>query len=336
MKKLLPFLMILIILVQSCDTPGIKIIGNQIIYKNKPVKMWGMRVASASQNDEFTSQLIASLNDYKQSGIRSISVFLQGSSGGFSDPFTADGKSIDKGHLDRFVKIIRECEKLDIIVIAGIFYQRSMTDKSRKLKDRQSVINAVRFVTEKLKPYNNVIINIANEQNSYLYQECSIYNFNDPENIIALCSVVHSTDPKRIAGGGGYNDESNNAIGKSPDVDVLLFDTYSRDVDEGKDSGWKYDYFRSQGVPDKPMINVEIFGGWTQKFIPPGVYPDEGKQIHIREIEAAKKRIGLSVHFHSNPWFQGPSIGEKARFDLGGMGTIEDPGVRWWTSELKK
>ena len=99
-------------------------------------------------------------------------------------------------------------------------------------------------------------------------------------------------DPKRITGGGGYNDESNIAIGKSPEVDVLLFDTYSKDIEEGKDSGWKYDYFRQKEVPDKPMINVEIFGGWTQKFVPPGVYPDEGKQIHIREIEEAKKEAG--------------------------------------------
>lgn len=338
MKKLFPFLLILTIFFHSCYTPDIEIMGNQIIYKNKPVEMWGVRVASASQNDEYTSQLIASLDDYKKSGIRSISVFLQGSSGGFSDPFTADGKSIDKGHWNRFVKIIRECEKRDMVVIAGIFYQRSMTDKenSRTLSDKQSVITAVQLVTEKLKPYSNVIINIANEQNSSLYKECSIYNFNEPENIIALCREVHSIDPKRITGGGGYNDESNIAIGKSPEVDVLLFDTYSRDIEEDEDSGWKYDYFRRQGVPDKPMINVEIFGGWTQKFVPQGVYPDEGKQIHIREIIEAKKRPGLYVHFHSNTWFQGPSIGEKARFDLGGMGTAEDPGVRWWTVATKK
>ena len=125
-------------------------------------------------------------------------------------------------------------------------------------------------------------------------------------------------------------------IGKSSDADVLLFDTYSADIEKGEHSGWKYDYFRSQGVPDKPMVNVEIFGGWTAKFIPPGVYTDEGKQLHLKEIIEAKKRTGLSVHFHSNPWFQGPSIGEQARFNLGGMGTADDPGVRWWVVEIKK
>ena len=333
------FLFLLIIaVIQGCTgNRTLEVSGNQILFDGKPFKSWGVRLASASQDDECTTLLRSSLDDYKESGINTISVYFQGSNGNYSDPFSSDGKSIDQGHLDRMVNIIKECEKRDMAVIVGIFYQRVMAnmDSTRRLSDKEAVVNAVRLVTEKLKPYRNVIINIANEQNSSVYNGCTFYNFNDPDNIIALCREVHAVDPKRLTGGGGYKDEWNIAIGKSPEADILLFDTWGKDIEEDKDSGWKYDYFREQGVPDKPMINVEIFGGWTQKFVPPGVYPEDGQQIHIREIHAAKKRPGLSVHFHSNPWFQGPSIGEMRRFNIGGIGTAEDPGIRWWVNAIK-
>jgi hypothetical protein len=98
----------------------LEINGNQFLYDKKPFDMWGMRVASASQNDEYTALLLSSLDDYKKSGINTISVFLQGSSGGFSDPFSPDGKQIDEDHLNRIIKIIRTCQKQEMVVVVGI------------------------------------------------------------------------------------------------------------------------------------------------------------------------------------------------------------------------
>jgi len=155
---------------------------------------------------------------------------------------------IDQEHLDRMIRIIEACQSRDMVVIAGIFYQRTMgnLNGSRRIADRDAVVNAVRLVAEKLKPFRNVIINIANEQNSGGYKEFTSFDFSDPENIISLCREVHLIDPGRITGGGGYNDQSNIVIGKSGDADVLLFDTYSRDIEKGEHSGWKYDYFRGR------------------------------------------------------------------------------------------
>ena len=100
---------------------------------------------------------------------------------------------------------------------------------------------------------------------------------------------------------------------------------------------WKwlhYDYFLKQGVLDKPIVNVELFGGWTRKFMPQGVYSDEGKEVHYKEIEAAKKRPGLYIHLHSNPWFQGMAQDLPNRFELGGDGTIVNPGVRLYFDSI--
>jgi hypothetical protein len=313
----------------------LKVNGQFFTLSEKPFDMWGVRVASASQTKEYTRSLIKNLDDYKSVGINTISVFVQGSSGGYSDPFTENGKTIDKKHLKRLKQIIKACSKKEMVVIVGIFYQRTVRDPEiGNLKSEEAIRNAVRTVTKGLKPFKNIIINIANEQNSGYYKSFEPFNFNDPQNIISLCNEVKQTDPDRIVGGGGYQDDSNAIIGKSEFVDVLLFDTFSGDIEKKHDSGWHYKYFKTEGVPEKPIVNVEIFGGWTGQFTPQGVYPGEAKKIHWNEIEAAKKQPGLFVHFHSNTWFQGAGQDFDNRFDLGGMGTPDDPGVRWYFQKI--
>ena len=321
----------------SVSAQVLEISSEFFLLDGKPFDMWGVRMASASQSEANTADLISNLDDYKSTGINSISVFVQGSSGGYTDPFGANGASIEKAHWERMTRIIRECAKRDMVVIVGIFYQRTMKDTEIcNLKSEEDIRNAVRLVTTKLKPYPNVIINIANEQNSGYYKSYKAFAFNDPGNIISLCEEVRKTDPRRIVGGGGYHDSMNVVIGKSKHVDVLLFDTYSVDIENGHHSGWHYDHFKSEGVPDKPIVNVEIFGGWTGQFIPQGVYTPEGKAIHYMEVKSAKKRPGLYVHLHSNPWYQAVAQGWNNRFDLGGDGTPSDPGVRWYFNAITR
>ena len=79
-------------------------------------------------------------------------------------------------------------------------------------------------------------------------------------------------------------------IGKAPEVDALLFDTAGPDPD----SGDLYDRFVAAGVGGKPIVNVELFGGWTGRF-ERGVFPEEVRRAYLREVEAAAARTGLSV-----------------------------------------
>lgn len=317
-------------------TQNLTLQGAAFYLDGQPFDMWGVRVASASQQEEYTRSLIANLDDYKAAGINTISVYIQGSSGGYADPFNEKGNRIDPGHLDRLTRIVEACAGRDMVVIAGIFYQRTLRDeKLRRINSKKAVYRAVRTTARALRSYDNVIINIANEQNSGYYKGFEPFDFNRAENIIDLCRVVKKTHPDRLVGGGGYNDSLNIVIGKSPIVDVLLFDTFSGDIEEGQHSGWHYDHFRAQDVPDKPLVNVEIFGGWTKKFMPPGVYPPEGKEIHWQEVQEAKNRPGLYVHLHANPWFQAADQGLENRFDLGGQGTPDDPGVRWFFDRIR-
>ena len=306
--------------------------GDRFYQDGNPVKLWGIRVASGTATAEATDRLVAELYRYKTNGVTAITVFYQGSSGGAQDPFSPDGQQIRPEHQVRMERILRECDRRGLVVLVGIFYQNAPFG----LKDAAAVEQAVRTVTKVLRPFRNLVLNIANEQNSGGWSDtAAIFDFRDPQRILDLCRVVRSEDPERLVGGGGYDHGKNEIIGRSPAVDALLFDTVGPDRDP--DSGKLYDRFVAAGVTGKPIVNVEIFGGWTKQFVPPGVYPEAAKQAHFRNVDAAASRLGLSVFLHSNPWFQGPSLGgHPLRFDLGGAGTAGDPGVRWYFDYVKK
>ena len=311
----------------------IKVDGKYFTLNGQPFKMWGVRVASAAVTESATSEFIAQLDEYKSYGINSFSVFLQGSSGITVDPFNSTGTTIDQGVFDRTVRIIQECDKRGMVVVLGIFYQNV---KQPTLKDWNSCRSAVRLVTENFKPYRNVIINIANEQNSEQHLDKAWAKVNQVEGMIELAKIVRKIDPERIVGGGGFAYVNNLLLTRSSDIDVLLFDTFfATDNSEH----W-YDYLTG-GKIEKPIVNVEMLGYSTMFCKPQGVfepnkYYADGKKEFTDEIDRALRNPGLNVFFHSTLWYQGLSKGLPQHYDLGGMGTKEDPGVRWYFEYLKE
>jgi hypothetical protein len=307
----------------------LSIAGERWLMNGLPFKPWGIRVASAVNDAESTQQLLAQLDDYRAQGLNSLAVFYQGSSGGYSNPFSPDGKTIDAAVQSRMVEIIRAAEARQMMVIVGIFYARSPFP----FRDREAVRHVLRTVTESLRPYSNIVINIANEHNNPRFAPTAdICDFRETNVIIELCRLVKELHPQRLVGGGGYDHTKNEIIGRSPYVDVLLFDTFGA----SPDSGALCDRFQAAGVTNKPIVNVEIFGAWTLKFLPPGVFSDEVKAAHFGEIEAAARRPALSVFLHNSPWVQGPDQKFPRRYDLGGDGTAASPGLRWYFQRIQK
>ncbi|MBW3625136.1 MAG: hypothetical protein KY468_17200, partial [Armatimonadetes bacterium] len=284
---------------------------------------------SASQTQALTDHLIVQLDDYMAHGVNTVSVYYMGSSGGYSDPFSPDGRRIDPAHRKRMERILRECDRRGMAVIVGIFYQRC---ERPRLRDWDASREAVRTVTRALKPYRNVIINIANEQNSERYERLPWSRVREVPELIELCRLVKSLDPDRLVGAGGYDHANNEIIGRAKEFDALLFDTAGPEPRSGE----LYRRFRAAGVKGKPMVNVETFGAWTKRFLPPGVFPEPARRAYLNEVEDVARHEGLYVHFHNNPWCQGVDIGEENRYDLGGRGTTDDPGIRWYFEAVKQ
>jgi hypothetical protein len=300
--------------------------GDRFVLGGKLFDVWGVRVGSASQSEELKDALIRHLDEYLAHGVNTVTVFYQGTSGESSNPFSADGRAIDPAHQQRMEEIIRACDQRGMPIIVGIFYWG--IHKTGAFADRDVLTATIATVTRALKPFRNVILNIANEQSMRDYGP----HLTDPQRIIDYCRLVHEIDPKRVVGAGGFDRRNNIAIGKSPDVDVLLFD-YNNITEP---VAVHYDHYVAAGVTGKPIVDVELFGGYTKKILPPGVFPEDFKQEHYRNLTGKLSRPGLSVFFHNNPWIQGKSIGALNRFDLGGMGTTDDPGIRWYFEQVRR
>lgn len=303
---------------------------DRLLLAGQPVKLWGVRTASAAQNADATRHLLAQLDDYQRHGINSVAVFYQGSSGGYSNPFSADGTALDPAHHARMREIIEVCDRRGMIVIVGIFYQRSEFFRTSAAWE-----NAVRTATRVLRPHRNVIINLANEQNSSLYKDSNaIFDLGDPAKLIALCDLVHAEDPKRLVGAGGYDHTKNIALGRARSVDVLLFDTNGPE-----DSAALFDRFVAAGVTGKPIVNVEQFGAYSAKAdFPktPGVFTAANRALFLREIEAARTRPAFHTFFFDVRWLQGTGHGYTTnRYDFGGDGTEASPGWRWYAEAVR-
>ncbi len=305
--------------------------GGRLLLDGKPVKLWGVRTASASQSADNTAHLLAQLDEYRRHGLNSVTVFYQGSSGGYSNPFSANGTQLDPAHHARMVEIIEACDRRGMVVIVGIFYQRS--DFFRTAAGWE---NAVRTTTRALRPYRNVILNIANEQNSGLYKDSNgIFDIGDPAALIRLCDLVHAEDKRRLVGAGGYDHTKNIALGVSPSVDLLLFDTNGPE-----DSGALYDRFVAAGVKDKPILNVEQFGAYSAKRpdFPDvaGVFTAKNKALFFREIAAVHSRPFFHTFFFDARWLQGTGHGHATnRYDFGGDGPEASPGWRWYAEAVR-
>lgn len=310
----------------AAPNPELTIEGDRFLLDGEPFDMWGSRVGSATQNDSLTQHLIDQLDEYLAHGVNTLSTYYMGTRGRNSDPFAPDGTSVDPEHQRRTERIIEEAAARGMVVVVGIFYQHAPFG----LRDAEAVRNAVRTVTESLRPYSNIIINIANEQNSPGWRDTEeIFDFRDPERIIELARLVKEVDADRLVGGGGYEHPKNIVIGRSPDIDALLFDQLGPDPDSGE----LYDHFVANGVTGKPIVNVELFGGWTGRF-ERGIFPDSLKRTYLIEVEAAAARPGLYVFFHNNPWHQ--SQDQPIRYDLAGYGTRGDPGIRWYFEAVRE
>ena len=302
-------------------TLAIAVGGRTFTLDGKPFDMWGIRTASASQRSELTDHLLAQLDEYRAHGVNTVDVFYMGSSGAYCDPFSPDGTTIARSHQERMERIISACDQRGMVVVVGIFYQRS---DAPQLRSWDASKRAVRAVTEALQRFGNVIINVANEQNHPTYAGLPWGRVLEPDQVLALCRIVKEADPKRLVGAGGYDHKNNEILGRSPRTDVLLFDTAG-----GESSVELFRRFRAAGV-EKPMVNVEMFGGWTNQFLPQGVFPERVKRAYRDEVDGVSKTEGLYLHFHNTPWCQPFTLGNKTRYDPGGDGTAQDPGIRWY------
>jgi len=329
----------------------VSVSGNRIRVDSTPVRLWGVRAASATQTESLKNKLITALATWSTTPMNCVTVFYQGSSGGNSRAFSTDGTSFEPGVESRMQAIAEECRSRGIVLIVGLFYQTATelgpSTASAVVRDA-AYRNATRLVATSLLPYRNIIINIANENTSSGWPTNTTLApaFANAENVMRACAWVKEIDPARIVGGGGFGISDNVEIGLDPRADVVLYDT----IDTAT-MATRHDPLISAGVT-KPSINVETFGGSTRDIDPtPGVYNATWSNgvtsggLFKAEVDEVLARSSVNNYssgslMHDNRWFQMFSLGgartlDDNRFDFGdegyqSNGTSTSKGWGWW------
>jgi hypothetical protein len=345
--------------------------GSQLLVNGTPSTLFGFRVASAAMRDDWTDELISQLDTWRAHGVNSFIVWLQGSSGGYTRVFTGDGDvdedksevtSIvgfgdDEDHtangsttgaevIERTRRIVEAADARGMVAIVGLFYRSAVEGESR-----DTLTAAARKAATALKDYSNVIFNVFNEpdDSNSLESEHSLDKY---------LKAVKEAAPGRLVGTGTVQTDESADIADMDDVDVLMHDA-GANADEAIDA-----FDELQGRTDKPIINIESFGGSGQGFVddesrsaaaPEGYYVDfpewrrvygawrdedyssgsdgasAGKDSYRRLIDHVaqdpRKQISLMVHVAG--WFQGASR-------VGTPDHLGDPGTRdQWNNDFE-
>ncbi len=128
------------------------------------------RFGKKFDSEKHTDELIDHLPAWYEKGIRAITVGIQGGGPIFTydnwsvidtGAFSKDGRQMDEGYKNRLTRVIKACDDIGMIVIVSILYQA----QSRLFQDGVAMMEAVRTSCAFLKslPYDNIIIEIANE-----------------------------------------------------------------------------------------------------------------------------------------------------------------------------
>ena len=180
--------------------------------------------------DKNTNDLIESLKEWYDFGLRAVTVGFQGGGPCFTikndtirnNPFSEDGLSIDSKYLDRMDRIIKAADEIGMVVIVSYFYPGQMV----RMKDADSIVNAVKTASEFLKhqKYTNVIIEVCNE-----HDLCKSHPIvSEEEGMAVLINIAREASGGMLVGCSLAGGKTYNQVTRASDIILVHANGCSR------------------------------------------------------------------------------------------------------------
>lgn len=154
--------------------------------------------------DAVTDRFIAQIPDYAAQGVNAFTLNLQGGMPGYegavNSAFEPDG-SLRAEYLKRIERVIRACDRNNVVVILGLYYQRQSKILSDEAAVRAGVVNAARWIQS--SGFHNVAVEIANE---YPHDGFAHPIIRDPRGQAELIRLAKQTAPGLLVTASGYGD----------------------------------------------------------------------------------------------------------------------------------
>lgn len=279
--------------------------GEQTLLNGRPFLAVGLRCSNALYSDATTEDLIAHLDEYRSYGLNTVSVFFMGNRFGDIKGYNED-TSLSETHTRRMIRIIREADKRDMVVLVGCLYwgnSKSKWESWTQADANRAVATTVAWLRD--NGLNNTFVDPDNEGMGVQFKE-----FDDRQLVVA----AKEADPWRVV---AYN--------------------YHGEPPLEADLGIHF----AEPVPGKPYVEtegtMEGYWGYTRRegyynYINIGVYT-ERQRVQCEGVTRAYLERGWGFLFASS-WLQAvPPDGPN--HNPGGMGTKDDPGIRWWLEYVK-
>ena len=173
-------------------------------------------------SDENTARFVSKISEYNAYGVRAFTLNLQGGfpgyEGAINSAFRPDG-TLRKSYLSRIKRVIGVCDKYDMIVILGLFYQRQDQILNDEEAVKRGVVNAVNWIKE--NGLTNVVIEIANEYNHGGFDHDIIKT---AEGEVELIRLAKKTAPDLLVSASGLgHGRMNDLIAKEADFILIHF-----------------------------------------------------------------------------------------------------------------
>ncbi|MDF1515289.1 MAG: hypothetical protein P1S60_15880 [Anaerolineae bacterium] len=270
-------------------TQVLSIDGTQLRLDDKPFYFQGLSFFNALYNPTFN----ASLQDrrrwlvkFRDNGINVLRVWCQWD---FNPPrtfvdvkpdttmYTSDGAIIDT-HFERLAELLLAADGLDMVIeVVAFSHEKTPGEENLPVPLQEWAIQAL---TQRLKPYRNLILQIWNE---------------DSTNVIRHYELIKQEDPDRIVGNSpgfanNLGDDTQNRL-----MDVLMPHTVRGSYDKFWEEAPRQitgllRTYRKPVIDDEPArCGLIQFGG-----IQGGTLPEQ----HIAQIKAVRAAGGYHTYHH--------------------------------------
>jgi hypothetical protein len=293
--------------------------GTNTFLNGKPFLARGLRCSNALYSEKSADELLYNLKLYTEYGLNTISVFFMGNRFGDIKGYNEDA-SLNEVYASRMEKIIRACDELGILVLAGCLYwgeSRAKWLNWTQQDAERAVENTVRWA--KNNDFTNIYFDVDNEGMGKAQAGFDIRSL-----ILAAKKIC----PEYVV--------ASNYTGPAPEeADICIHHSYF--------AGNK-PYIESEGTPEnapgaywgrfsrQPSGTSNYGNSSYNNYINIGLYTEEMKANQIQRTDwHFAKGYGYML---ASTWLQaaepfGPNHAP------GGNGTPGNPGILWWMEYIR-
>jgi len=278
----------------------------------KQVKLWGIRAGNGLMSTAVTERYVRNLDNMKAHGINALLVYIMGSNTGWPEEWGANNGFERNGSLKpdfarRLEWLIREADARGMVVGVGIFTPRNVANMDNDESFHRALNETGTFLRE--RGLRNVFVDIMHEYNHRRVVPEMFKEPNGARKKAQLHAWLKEANPDVPAGVCPTIDSGTESL--YPGADIVIIQ-------------------KEMPIPAKGfVVNVEMHK--RDNYDRDGVFTPEGIAESYAWFESYHKAPNAVLFFHA-AFIQGVTgrSGSAPHAEMGGVGTADDPGVRWY------